>query len=94
MYAQLAYNISIVFLLSFGLNKMALLFGAVQNGNKKFRSSLFVDLGIIVGLDIFFSDQALNMKASIYSIFLVMLYLKTISKYLGGSLQKVVFIIS
>lgn len=94
MYVELGYNISIVFLLSFGLNKAAYIFGVKNSKNDKFSTSLFVDLGIMIGLNFFFADQSVNMKASIYTIFLAMLYIKTINPFLSGPLQKLTFILA
>lgn len=73
---------------------MSGLFSVKTSQPRKFRSSLFVDIAVVIGLDCFFSDQTVNMKAAIYTIFLIMLYLKAICPYLSGSLQKMIFILA
>jgi hypothetical protein len=82
VYAALALNTSIVVLLSFALRKVAQALGRSPSTVTEENQSLLVDIFIMIGMLLYFDNQPNNIKAAIYTLFLISLYLRTISIHL------------
>lgn len=58
------------------------------------KSSLLVDIGIILGFQLYFADQPITLKSAISTLYLVAIYGKVICLYLANPFANMVYSVS